>query len=63
MVPVKKHSKCRKRKRRSHHALTPATLASCPKCRKAKLPHCACENCGYVNPKLTLPVKRKEEAA
>ncbi|MCP4245750.1 MAG: 50S ribosomal protein L32 [bacterium] len=57
MVPVKKTSKCRKRKRRSHHALSPVGLAACPKCGKKKLPHAACGNCGYVSGKLALPVK------
>jgi large subunit ribosomal protein L32 len=56
MVPVKKTSKCRKRKRRSHHALRRANLVSCPKCSKMKLPHAACGRCGYVSPKLALPV-------
>jgi large subunit ribosomal protein L32 len=59
MVPVKKTSKCRKRKRRSHHALRPVGLAPCPKCGKTKLPHAACTNCGYVSAKLALPVAEK----
>ena len=54
MVPKKKKSKCDKRKRRSHHALTPAHLVPCPKCGKVKLPHAACGTCGFVNPKLLL---------
>ncbi|MFQ5490413.1 MAG: 50S ribosomal protein L32 [Phycisphaerae bacterium] len=61
MVPVKKKSKCCKRKRRSHHALTRPSLAACPKCGKTKLPHAACGHCGYVSGKLALPVG--EEAA
>ena len=56
MVPVKKTSKCCKRKRRSHHALRRPNLVCCPKCSKMKLPHAACGNCGYVSPKLALPV-------
>lgn len=56
MVPKKKKSKCCKRKRRSHHALRRPNLVCCPKCSKMKLPHAACANCGYVSPKLALPV-------
>ncbi|MHC4065748.1 MAG: 50S ribosomal protein L32 [Planctomycetota bacterium] len=59
MVPVRKTSKCRKRKRRSHHALSPLSLARCPKCGKMKLPHASCGNCGYVSGKLALPLEEK----
>ena len=61
MLPVQKHSKSRKRKRRSHHALTPPHTVRCPQCGNAKLPHCACGNCGYVNPKLALAVEAEAE--
>jgi large subunit ribosomal protein L32 len=48
MQPVMKISKSRKRKRRSHHALRPIHYVRCPQCGNAKLPHCACDNCGFV---------------
>jgi len=57
MLPVQKHSKSRKRKRRSHLALKPIHYVRCAQCGNAKLPHASCENCGYVNPKLALPVE------
>ena len=60
MLPVKKTSKSRTRTRRAHHALRPVTLATCPQCGKPKLPHAACESCGYVSAKLVLPVAEKE---
>ncbi len=60
MLPVQKHSKSRKRKRRSHHALKPIHYVRCPQCGNAKLPHAACDNCGYVNPKLALQVEPSE---
>ncbi len=60
MLPVQKHSKSRKRKRRSHHALTPIHYVRCPQCGGAKLPHAACDNCGYVNPKLALHVEQEQ---
>ncbi|MCG8407164.1 MAG: 50S ribosomal protein L32 [Phycisphaerales bacterium] len=60
MVPKRKTSKAVKRARRSHHALTPVNLVSCPRCSKAKLPHRACANCGYVNSKVSIPVETEE---
>ena len=60
MLPVKKTSKCRTRTRRSHHRFTAVNYSVCPKCDQAKLPHAACENCGYVNPKITLKLEKEE---
>ncbi|MGD0141514.1 MAG: 50S ribosomal protein L32 [Tepidisphaeraceae bacterium] len=60
MQPVMKISKSRKRKRRSHHALRPIHYVRCPQCSNAKLPHCACDNCGYVNPKLALQMETEQ---
>ena len=54
MLPVKKISKNRTRTRRSHHAVRPVNYAICPKCNNSKLPHAACDKCGYVNASLTL---------
>jgi len=53
-------SKCRKRTRRAHHARQPAALVVCPKCGKAKLPHHACSSCGFVSPKVMLPLEEEE---
>jgi large subunit ribosomal protein L32 len=60
MQPVMKISKSRKRKRRSHHALRPIHYVRCPQCSNAKLPHAACDNCGYVNPKLALQMENEQ---
>jgi len=60
MLPVQKHSKSRKRKHRSHIALKPIHYVRCPQCGNAKLPHSACDNCGFVNPKLALPTESAE---
>jgi len=54
MLPVKKRSKSRTRTRRAHHSLKPTNYSLCVKCGSAKLPHAACGNCGYLNPKITL---------
>lgn len=58
MVPTRRVSKARKRKRRSHHALTPVNVATCPNCNQAKLPHAVCSNCGWHQGKIVL---RQEE--
>ena len=60
MLPVQKHSKSRKRKRRSHLALKPIHYVRCPQCGSTKLPHAACDNCGYVNPKLALQMGQEQ---
>jgi len=54
MLPVKKTSRSRTRTRRSHHRLRPVNYAICPQCGHSKLPHAACSDCGYVNPKIKL---------
>ena len=61
MQPVQRISKSRKRKRRSHHALKPTHYVRCPNCGTAKLPHAACDNCGYVNPGLALQIEPEQE--
>ena len=60
MLPAKKKSRTRTRTKRAHHALRPQNVVSCPKCRSAKLPHAACENCGYVSSRVALALKEKE---
>jgi large subunit ribosomal protein L32 len=60
MLPVTKKSKMRKRTRRSHLALRPVALIACAQCGRAKLPHAACGNCGYVNAHTTIKVGGEE---
>ncbi|MCK6455561.1 MAG: 50S ribosomal protein L32 [Phycisphaerae bacterium] len=60
MVPARRVSKSRKRLRRSHHALKPRNLVACPRCSSAKLPHRACEKCGYVNQKVAVKIATEE---
>lgn len=45
--PKRRHSKHRKRIRRSHMALTPSQLVSCPRCGSTKKSHRVCDNCGH----------------
>ena len=42
-----RHTKGKRNRVRSHHALTPARLSACGQCGKEKMPHIMCENCGY----------------
>jgi len=60
MLPKKKMSKARTHTRRSHHRLRAVNYSVCKKCGQAKLPHAACDNCGYVNPKITLKLGKEE---
>lgn len=61
MLPVKKISKTRTRSRRAHHALKPVNYSVCDKCSSSKLPHAACSNCGYLNPKITLDLSKEDK--
>lgn len=60
MLPVKKTSRSRTRSRRSHHARRPTNIVDCPRCNSPKLPHAACDNCGYVRPGLSLQVEKEK---
>ncbi len=62
MLPKKKTSKSRTHTRRSHHRLKAVNYSACPKCEQVKLPHAACANCGYVNPKITLKLGKEEKS-
>ena len=48
-VPKRKTSKERKRKRRSHHALSAPNVIECPECKEPRLSHRACPACGFYN--------------
>lgn len=54
-VPKRKVSKSRKRKRRSHHALTATGVVKCSRCGSPRLPHAICDTCGYYRGKPVLP--------
>lgn len=47
-VPRRRHSKARRDKRRaSHMRLDKVDLSNCPQCRRPKLPHRVCIQCGF----------------
>jgi large subunit ribosomal protein L32 len=60
MQPSQKSTRSRTRSRRAHHALAKVNVAECPRCNAPKLPHAACDNCGYVRPGLSLKIEKKE---
>jgi len=49
-VPKQRHTKSRRDRRRSHHALKKQNSSICPKCNEPILSHSVCSNCGvYAN--------------
>ncbi|HOI75852.1 MAG TPA: 50S ribosomal protein L32 [Syntrophales bacterium] len=56
--PVKRHSKTRRNKRRSHDFLTPAQASACPQCGEPKLPHRVCPNCGTYKGREVVPAEK-----
>jgi large subunit ribosomal protein L32 len=57
--PKRRHSKTRTAKRRTHDALKPVPVGTCPQCQEAKAPHQVCPHCGYYKGR---QVKAVEEA-
>ena len=47
MVVRMRHTKGKRNRVRSHHALTAVRLSACSHCGKEKMPHIMCANCGY----------------
>jgi large subunit ribosomal protein L32 len=56
-VPKRRTSKTRKRKRRAHLALVPATTVVCKKCGHPTMPHAVCSNCGSYRGREILEVE------
>jgi large subunit ribosomal protein L32 len=58
-VPPKRLPARRGKTRASHHALKKMQLVPCPKCKKPKLPHFVCKNCGFYKGKDILKLEAK----
>ncbi len=58
-VPKRRQSKTRKRKRRSHDALTPVQTVVCKQCGHTALPHTVCPNCGQYRGRAVLKVEEE----
>jgi len=59
--PKRRHSKARGRWRRTHYKIDMPNPSVCPNCKKPKLPHRICANCGYYNGKPVIQIKEKKE--
>ena len=59
-LPKKKHSRHRKGSRASHFAKRAPSLARCPSCGEANLPHRACSLCGYFNGRPVLTAREAD---
>ena len=55
--PKRRHSKTRTAKRRTHDALKPVPVGTCPQCQEAKAPHQVCPHCGYYKGRQVRPVE------
>ena len=58
-VPKQRHTKSRRNRRRSHHALKKKAFSTCPKCKEIVLPHRLCQNCGTYKGKEMIDVLSK----
>lgn len=59
MVVRMRHTKGKRNRVRSHHALKPLQLARCSHCRAAAIPHIVCKNCGYYAGRQVIDVLAK----
>lgn len=59
MVIRMRHTKGKRNRVRSHHALKPARLAKCSHCQQPIRPHLVCKNCGYYKNKQVIDVLAK----
>ena len=61
IVPQRRISKTRKRKRRTHFKLTTPGMMVCPNCGELKLAHTVCGSCYYYDGKQIKEVKADKE--
>lgn len=60
IAPVRRISKTRKRKRRTHYKIEVPGMMVCPNCGEMKLAHTVCKACGFYDGKQVLEVKAEE---
>ncbi len=59
MVVRMKHTKGKRNRVRSHHALKPTHAGFCSHCKRRALPHMVCSNCGYYAGRMVIDVFAK----
>ncbi|MBI2637466.1 MAG: 50S ribosomal protein L32 [Candidatus Sungbacteria bacterium] len=59
MVIRMKHTKGKRNRVRSHHALKVRHFGKCPHCGRTILPHQVCANCGYYGGRKVVDVLAK----
>ena len=59
--PKRRHSKTRTAKRRTHDALSPVPVGTCPQCRESKAPHQVCPHCGYYKGRQVRPSRKPND--
>ncbi len=59
MVIRMRHTKGKRNRVRSHHALKKAVHTPCARCKQAVLPHIVCQNCGYYKGRQIIDVLAK----
>ena len=59
MVIRMRHTKGKRNRVRSHHALTQGRLGVCAHCGKPARPHMVCKNCGWYGSRQVIDVLAK----
>ncbi len=60
-LPKQRVSRARQGNRRAHHRLKVPQLVACPQCKRPKLSHHACPNCGtYHGHQVFLPKSKSK---
>lgn len=59
MVVRMRHTKGKRNRVRSHHALKPTNFARCSHCGQSAFPHQICANCGYYKGRQAVDVLAK----
>ncbi|MDP2593037.1 MAG: 50S ribosomal protein L32 [bacterium] len=54
-----RHTRAHTRNRRSHHAISPASLSGCPNCGIMKSSHRVCLNCGKYKGRQVIDTQKK----